>query len=85
METGFTEVEWKEALDFLDFSFKLEKGLSSLRASYFNIACLDILSVFAYALFFNTDGAGYFAFGMLVRPIRGFIGFYLFLTVPRTD
>jgi hypothetical protein len=73
-----------ESLDFLDFSFKLERGLSNVRASYFNTACLDIFSVFVYAIIFRSSPF-YFWLSMLVRPLRGIIGFYLSMTIPRTD
>ena len=81
---GFTEFEFKDSLDFLDFSFKFERGLSNVRTSYFNAASLDILSVLAYAIIFRTSPF-YFVLSLLVRPLRGIIGFYLSMTIPRTD
>ena len=81
---AFTEFEFKDSLDFLDFSFKLERGLSTVRASYFNAASLDLLSVIVYAIIFHSSPF-YFWLSMLIRPLRGIIGFYLSMTIPRTD
>jgi hypothetical protein len=50
-----SSAEFKTTLQFLDASFKLERGLTDLKEMYQNISILEFFSFFLYAIIFHKS------------------------------
>jgi hypothetical protein len=61
-------------------AFKLEQGLESLKSSYTFVSFLEIMSFVCYALILKESI--WFSILGILHPIRGFVGFFLAMSVP---